>query len=152
MISSASTPLARPGRPATSCELLGERQHPTCHRDGNPVGGDFTCERVEPFGFVRFACDKYEAARRRTSFTCSSSYTRLRSSRFSTLSPEVTRSLRQPVSSAIVTRRYTKGSKPPKSCAICANDDSLFNAIATASSRKSWGNTFGMRVVTPSDV
>ena len=38
--------------------LLGELQDPARHRDGDAVGGEFTYERVEPFGPDRFACDR----------------------------------------------------------------------------------------------
>jgi len=49
------------------------------HRHGDPVGGQLAHERVEPFP-GRCACDKYAAARRRTSFSCSRSLIRLRAS------------------------------------------------------------------------
>ena len=52
--------------------LAGELEHPARHRDGDPVGGQLADERVDPFP-GRFACDRYAAARRRTSFSCSSS-------------------------------------------------------------------------------
>lgn len=62
--------------------LTSKLEYPTRHRDGNPVDGELAYERVEPFP-GRFACDKYAAARRRTSFSCSSRRLRLRSSRTS---------------------------------------------------------------------
>ena len=62
--------------------LKGDLQDPTRHRDGDPVDSEFTDERVHHFP-GRFACDRYAAARRNTSFSCSSSRNRFRSSRFS---------------------------------------------------------------------
>ena len=60
--------------------LAGELEYPARHRDGDAVCGELTHERVEPFP-GRFACDRYAAARRNTSFSCSSRRLRLRSSR-----------------------------------------------------------------------
>ena len=62
--------------------LAGELQNPARHRNGDSVGGELSHERVEPFD-GRFACDRYAAARRRTSFSCSSRRVRRRSSRSS---------------------------------------------------------------------
>jgi hypothetical protein len=58
-------------------------------RDRNLVGGELSHERVEPFP-GRFACDRYAAARRRTSFSCSSRLIRFFNSRFSADSDLVT--------------------------------------------------------------
>lgn len=55
--------------------LRRELQHPAGHHDRDPVGGKVTDQRVRHFGdwpSLRFACDRYAAARRRTSFSCSS--------------------------------------------------------------------------------
>lgn len=67
-------------RPAVG--LTSKVEHPARRRHGGSRGGELTHERVEPF-LGRSACDGYAAARRRTSFPCSSRRTRLRSSRFS---------------------------------------------------------------------
>ena len=63
------------GEPAV-VGLAGELKDPARHRDGDPVGGELTDERVHHFP-GRFACDRYAAARRSTSFSCSSSRIRL---------------------------------------------------------------------------
>ncbi len=71
-----------------SCEL----EDPTRHRHGNPRFGELSNERVRHFGEPprrRFACDRYAAARRRTSFSCSSSRIRFFSSRASAASAAV---------------------------------------------------------------
>src|SRR3546814_1323600 len=52
--------------------LAGNLEDPARHRDGAPVVGELSDERVHHFP-GRFACDKYAAARRSTSFSCSSS-------------------------------------------------------------------------------
>src|SRR5699024_2418130 len=64
-----------------SCEL----EDPARHRDGDTVGGELFHERVVPFP-GRFAWDRYAAARRRTSFSCSSNRIRFRASRNSVAS------------------------------------------------------------------
>ncbi len=48
--------------------MAGGREHPTHHRDGDPVSGKLCHERVESFP-GRFACDRYAAARPSTSFS-----------------------------------------------------------------------------------
>ena len=63
-------------------DLPSDPEYPTRHRDRDTVRGQLAHERVEPFP-GRFACDKYAVARRRTSFSCSSSLIRLRASRSS---------------------------------------------------------------------
>src|SRR5690606_3819718 len=68
--------------------LAGELEHPTRHRHRDPCGGELRHKRVEPFP-GRFACDRYAAARRSTSFSCSSSRIRLRASRSSATSERV---------------------------------------------------------------
>jgi hypothetical protein len=62
--------------------LAGELQYPARHRDRDSVCGELFHERVEPFP-GRFACDRYAAARRNTSTSCSRSRIRFRNSRFS---------------------------------------------------------------------
>lgn len=66
--------------------LASELEDPTRHRDGDPVVGELFHEWVDPFP-GRFACDRYAAARRNTSFSCSSRRLRRRSSRSSADSP-----------------------------------------------------------------
>ncbi len=66
--------------------LAGELEYPARHCDGDPVGGELSYERVEPFP-GRFACERYAAARRRTSFSCSNNLIRRRASRSSPDSP-----------------------------------------------------------------
>lgn len=48
--------------------LASKLQNPTRHRHGNPRNGELLRDRVEPFP-GRFACDRYAAARRNTSFS-----------------------------------------------------------------------------------
>ena len=79
------TGLLEPPIVRLACKL----QHPTRHRDGDPVGGELTHERVEPFP-GRFAWDRYAAARRSTSFSCSNSLIRRRAARRSKASAVVT--------------------------------------------------------------
>ena len=68
--------------------LAGELEDPARHRDGDPVGGQLADERVHHFP-GRFACDRYAAARRSTSFSCSSSRIRRFASRSSAFSAAV---------------------------------------------------------------
>ena len=65
--------------------LAGELEHPTRHRHRDPCCGELCHERVEPFP-GRFACDRYAAARRNTSFSCSRSRFLFFSSRISAAS------------------------------------------------------------------
>lgn len=69
------------GQPAV-VGLAGELEDPTRHRHGDTVGGELFHERVKSFP-GRLECDKYAAARRSTSFSCSSNRLRRRSSRSS---------------------------------------------------------------------
>lgn len=72
--------------------LAGELEDPARHRHGNPRVGELRYERVRHFGEPprrRFACDRYAAARRSTSFSCSSSRIRFFSSRASAASATV---------------------------------------------------------------
>lgn len=75
------------GQPAV-VGLAGELEYPAHHRHGDSVGGEPFHERVKPFP-GRFDCDKYAAARRKTSFSCSKSRFRRRNSRSSADSPVV---------------------------------------------------------------
>ncbi len=70
--------------------LSSKVQHPARDRDGYPVGGELVHEWVEPFFPGRFACDRYAAARRRTSFPCFRSLIRIRASRSSAASLRLT--------------------------------------------------------------
>ena len=63
------TPRDRAGAPLEE-RLLAEAQHPAGHRDGDPVAGKVTDQRVDHFGSDD--CDRYAAALRRISFSCSS--------------------------------------------------------------------------------
>ncbi len=69
-----------------------QAQDPARHRDRHPdagtVRGHLTDEREDYFP-GRFACDRYAAARRRTSFSCSSKRIRLFASRSSSRSSSV---------------------------------------------------------------
>src|SRR6218665_1169723 len=64
-------------------ELAGGLAPPTHHHPREPRGGELRHERVPPFP-GRFACNRYPAAHRNTSFPCSSNRTRSRASRNST--------------------------------------------------------------------
>ena len=60
--------------------LASETEYPTRHHDGDAVDGKLAHQRIhQPFG--RFACPRYAAARRSTSFSCSSSRIRFFASR-----------------------------------------------------------------------
>src|SRR3546814_4714311 len=65
--------------------LAGDLEDPARHRNGDPVVGELSDERVHHFP-GRFACDKYAAARRSTSFSCSTSRIRFFAARSSALS------------------------------------------------------------------
>src|SRR5699024_1730396 len=99
--------------------LAGELQNPARHRNGDSVGGELSHERVEPFD-GRFACDRYAAARRRTSFSCSSRRVRRRSSRSSVDSSVVLPGLLPASISAWRTHLVMVASWTPKSLAIWA--------------------------------
>lgn len=43
--------------PPAVVRLAGELEYPARHRDGDPIGGELTYERVEPFP-GRLACDR----------------------------------------------------------------------------------------------
>ena len=72
--------------------LAGELEDPTRHRHGDPRVGELSNERVRHFGEPprrRIACDRYAAARRNTSFSCSSNLIRFFNSRASAASATV---------------------------------------------------------------
>src|SRR5690606_28013226 len=133
--------------------LLRDLQHPTRHRDRHPHWGagrgQLADERVDHFGLRSTPCDKYAAARRNTSFSCSNRRMRFFASRSSACSTELTPGLTPSSTSAIFTHRWTQDSEIPKSFAICANDTSRRLAIATTSSRNSLGNALGMANILP---
>src|SRR5699024_9609922 len=115
--------------------LAGELEHPARHRYGNPVGGELSYERVEPFD-GRFACDRYAAARRTSSFSCSNSRVRRRSSRSSADSSVVVPGWLPASISACRIHFVTVLSWTPKSAAIWAIVvfSSRFRATRTTSS------------------
>ena len=141
----------RLGQPAV-VRLPGDLEHPTRHRDGDPVDGQLADERVHHFRPGRFACDRYAAARRSTSFSCSSSLFRLRSSRSSadslvrdTGALARPRRHRGPASGAGTTRRSRSPWPPARPSA------SLLRATRTTSSRNSLGNGFGTVDILPAE-
>src|SRR5699024_9896470 len=69
--------------------MTSKLQYPARHHHRDPLSSELVYERVEPFP-SKFACDKYAAARRSTSFSCSSSRLRFRSSFSSSFSDFVT--------------------------------------------------------------
>jgi hypothetical protein len=92
---------------------------------------------------------KYAAARRRISFSCSSSLVRLRSSRSSADSVLVVPGRMPSSVSAIFSRRCGQDSEIPKSFAICDSGTSPLRATATTSRRNSAENGFGMTNILP---
>src|SRR5215207_7392483 len=120
--------------------LTSDLEDPARHRDGDRVIGKLADERVHHFP-GRFAWDRYAAARRRTSFSCSSSRTRRRSSRLSACSslvgPERTPSSR----SAWVIQFVRHDSEIPKSAAmsLIRTPGSRLRATRITSSRNSRG-------------
>src|SRR5699024_8880623 len=99
--------------------LTGELQDPQGHRDGNVVSGELAHERVPPFP-GRFAWDRYAAARRRTSFSCSNSRTRRLASRSSWDSADVVPGLIPASTSALRIHFCNVMGWIPKSAAICS--------------------------------
>ncbi len=113
-----------------------EIEYPARRLDVDPVANELFHERVEPFP-AGAACERYAAARRSTSTSCSRSQLRLRSSRSSAFSEQVTPGF-WPVSTS--SARSHLSSVPtwmPKSFAICASVISgpQLNAIRMTSSR-----------------
>src|SRR6476661_4083863 len=127
------------GQP-TVVGLAGELEDPARHRDGDPVVGELLHERVNPFP-GRFDCDRYAAARRRTSFSCSSSRFRRRSSRSSADSPVVLPGAAPSSMSACRSHFHSVIGCTPKSAAICSivTPPSRLRATRTTSSRNSFG-------------
>src|SRR5699024_1883256 len=120
--------------------LAGELQDPARHRHGDPIGGELSHERVEPFD-GRFACDRYAAARRRTSFSCSSRRLRRRISRSSADSSLVLPGLLPASISAWRSHLLMVPSWTAKSLAICPIVvlESLVWTTRMTSSRNSFG-------------
>src|SRR4051794_6751847 len=120
--------------------LPSDVEYPARHRDGDTVGGQLAHERVEPFP-GRFACDRYAVARRRTSFSCSSSLIRLRASRSSAESFLLTPGLTPLSVSAWRSQVNSVIGWIPKSLAICSTvtPGSRSRATRTTSSRNSRG-------------
>src|SRR5690606_11527318 len=120
--------------------LARELQDPARHRDGNPVSGQLADERVDHFP-RRFACDRYAAARRRTSFSCSSNLIRFRASRNSVFSAAVVPAEIPSSISAVFIQFARQDSLIPKSSAICLSfwPGSRLRATRTTSSRNSLG-------------
>jgi hypothetical protein len=98
--------------------LASDPRYPTRHGHGDPLCGQLAHERVEPFP-GRFACDRYAAARRRTSFSCSSNRMRLRASRSSAFSLAVEPGVMPSSTSAALIQLVRHDSLIPKSGAIC---------------------------------
>src|SRR5438552_1159945 len=118
-------------------------QHPAGHRDRDTVRGEFMDQRVDYFGRT-FSRAKYAAARRRISFSCSSSRLRRRSSvtSFFSLPP-----LSSEVSECSQFRRHD--SLIPKSLAILAIGVPPWRASSTARCRNSGGWGGGMTDILP---
>src|SRR5690606_29847312 len=98
--------------------LASKLEDPARHRDGDTVSSKFTDERVAHFP-GRCAWAKYAAARRSTSFSCSSNRTRLRASRSSVDSLFVTPGLAPSSTSAWCSQLRKQDSLMPKSFATC---------------------------------
>src|SRR5215217_1550020 len=128
--------------------LANELEYPARHRDGNPVSSELAYERVEPFP-GRLDCDKYAAARRSTSFSCSNNRFRRRSSRNSADSLVVLPGL-LPASMSAWRIHFDSviGCTPKSSVAICSmvTPSSRLRATRTTSSRNSFG--YGLATVT----
>lgn len=90
----------------------------------------------------RFACDRYAAARRSTSFSCSSRRMRFFASRNSAWSAQVSPGRRPSSTSACLIQFDKDPSEIPKSFAICESGVWPCRATATTSSRNSFGYGF----------
>jgi hypothetical protein len=77
-----------PGVVVLAVELENPARHRHWHPDAGAEGGELTHERIEPFP-GRLACDRYAAARRNTSFSCSNNRLRRLRSRNSDSWPNV---------------------------------------------------------------
>src|SRR5699024_2492081 len=124
--------------------LTSYSKYPTRHRDGDAVSGELAHERVPPFP-GRFAWDRYAAARRRTSFSCSNSRTRRLASRSSWDSADVVPGLIPASTSALRIHFCNVRRWIPKSAAICSRvtPSSRFGEARTTSSRNSLGEGLG---------
>src|SRR5690606_1690052 len=124
--------------------LPAQIQDPTRHRHRYPdrvlLHGQLTDEREHHFG-GRFACERYAAARRRTSFSCSSNRIRRLASRSSTDSCRPGSGLPPPSRSALASQFVRQVSEIPKSEATClkVTPSSRDRATRTTSSRNSRG-------------
>src|SRR5215831_601617 len=127
--------------------LLAKAQHPAGHRDGDPVSGKVEDQREPHFGLISRA--KNAAARRKTSFSCSSSLLRRRSSRSSADSAAVTPGRVPSSISASFSQRCRQDSEIPKSFAICETGACPLRATATTSRRNSIGNGLGTLIILP---
>ena len=99
------------GEPAV-VGLAGELQYPARDHHRYPFGGQLTNERVHHLP-GRFACDRYAASRRRTSFSCSSSRLRRFSSRSSADSDDVTPG-RTPSSTSAACSQFRRHDSDPQ--------------------------------------
>ena len=138
----------RGGEPAV-VGLAGELEDPARHRDGDPVDGELTDERVHHFP-GRFACDRYAAARRRTSFSCSSS--RIPAFQLAQLGRLGRRSRRaggRPRRRPWRSQFRRHDSLIPKSFAICRDRGLAPSGDATTSSRNSFGWGLGTVNILP---
>src|SRR4029450_769053 len=132
--------------PPAVVRLTGELEYPTRHRHGDSVGGELAHERVEPFP-GRLDCDRYAAARRSTSFSCSNNRFRRRSSRNSADSLVVLPGLVPSSMSAWRIHFDSVIGCTPKSAAICSmvTPSSRLRATRTTSSRNSRGDGLGTK-------
>ena len=132
--------------------LRGYLQDPAGHRDRDPAGSEVTHEWVEPFGLppnFRFAWERYAAALRSTSFSCSRRRLRRRSSRTSAASSRVVPGFLLASTSACLSQPLREASLMPKSAAISfkVTSSPRARATATTSSRNSCGYGAGMVLI-----
>ena len=128
----------RTRRPPPMFRRAGEFQNPAQHRHGDPQVGELRNERVghfeQPPSF-RFARDRYAAARRRTSFSCSRTRIRFFSSGAFAASVEVRPGRLPSLTPARGSQFYSVISLIPKSCDLFDGDAaSRRRAIATTPS------------------
>ena len=131
--------------------LASELEDPARHRDGDPVGGQLADERVHHFP-GRFACDRYAAARRSTSFSCSRSWIRLFASRSSrTRSPARDRRRRADPRSSIAQPPLQARRRDPEVLRDLGHRGIRAPVASTriTSSRNSLGNGLGMVHILP---
>src|SRR5699024_8043726 len=99
--------------------LTSYSKYPTRHRDGDAVSGELAHERVPPCAGT-LAWDRYAAARRRRSFSCSNSRTRGLASRSPWDSADVVPGLIPASTSALRIHFCNVMGWIPKSAAICS--------------------------------